>query len=95
MAASLSELRAAHASYLASATARCLLRAADAPAASLIAATFSHIHGLDRALSAGGGGGAARPGLAQASRAHFAGITRGLAAVAHPIAALYRDGSAV
>ena len=51
--------------------------------------------GLDRALSAGGGGGAARPGLAQASRAHFAGITRGLAAVAHPIAALYRDGSAV
>ena len=85
-ASSLSELRAAHAAYLASAARRCLLGAADAPAASLIAAAFAHVLALQRALAAGG----ARVGLAHASRMQFAGITKGLAAAAHPISALYR-----
>jgi len=85
-ASSLSELRAAHAAYLSSAARRCLLGAADAPAASLIAAAFAHVLALQRALAAGG----ARVGLAHASRVQFAGITKGLAAAAHPISALYR-----
>ena len=85
-ASSLSELRAAHAAYLASAAHHCLLGAADTPAASLIAAAFAHVLALQRALAAGG----ARVGLAHASRLQFAGITKGLAAAAHPISALYR-----
>ena len=85
-ASSLSELRAAHAAYLASAAHHCLLGAADTPVASLIAAAFAHVLALQRALAAGG----ARVGLAHASRLQFAGITKGLAAAAHPISALYR-----
>ena len=47
---------------------------------------FAHVLALQRALAAGG----ARVGLAHASRMQFAGITKGLAAAAHPISALYR-----